>query len=99
MNISKTVTKPLRKLFSPSALAATVATGMLVQVAVASGGGGQNCLSQCATLTDPSQCDPNVHCQNVYTRMYWCCPLGDTCGASEYFNCGANGGGWCVCPN
>ncbi len=38
MNIAETVTKPLKKLFSPSALAATVATGMLVQVAVSSMG-------------------------------------------------------------
>ena len=97
MNISKTVTKPLKKLFSPSALAATVATGMLIQVAVASGGG-QNCLSQCTT-TVQTDCTPNMSC-SVDQSFFWCCPFGDQCG-QIYMNagCPSKYAAWCVCPN
>lgn len=100
MNISKPVTNPLRKLFSPSALAATVATGLLVHAAFA-GGGGQNCLSQCPVYTDPLQCYPNNPCQLYGFNAYWCCPLGDACGQPFYNpNCSPYGyAGWCVCPN
>ncbi len=99
MDMSNTITKPLKKLFSPSALAATVVTGMLIQVAVASGGGGQSCLSQCAVFTQPSDCYPNLECNVSGTTYYWCCPIGDSCGQDYVdYTCKYYYGGWCVCP-
>jgi hypothetical protein len=78
----------LKRLFSPSALAATVATGMLLtSVALA-----QNCLSAHAVWND----DPPLQCQNGFIctyspdpcnsdePIYWCCASGDSCGQ----NCG-----------
>ncbi len=93
----------IRKLFSPSALAATVATGMLLHTTVALAC--QACLSQ--TALDSLQFDgcnnPNfpdaVSGYGGSELVWWCCPYGipgdpTVTGGPPYPYIG-----WCECPN
>jgi hypothetical protein len=90
--------KKLKQLFSPSALAATVATGMLLHATVALAQ--QSCLSQCTSWSRPTNCN-NV-CGNG-SQGYYCCPnaecasivYGPNCANPSY---GPQLVGWCSCP-
>ncbi|HEV2393600.1 MAG TPA: hypothetical protein VG146_14705 [Verrucomicrobiae bacterium] len=91
----------LKKLFSPSTLAATVATGLLAASAVnalaselvsACSFGQPGCPSSCARVCN----DPSF----VY---YWCCGSTETCGSYAPYDGGKNGCeapgagcGWCL---
>jgi hypothetical protein len=82
----------LKKLFSPSALAATVATGMLLHATVTLAGS-VLCLSQSLVYEGIGlYCYPNNTCSSG-GEWFWCCPAGDPCGPL------INGAGWCYCPD
>src|SRR5690349_18725930 len=91
----------LKKLFGPRALAATVGTAMLLHAAIA---WADNCYSEGLTLSPGCQgaCsfsfgnNPPGNCINYHGQtVYWCCPSGSSCGATE----GGPGfcWGWCTC--
>lgn len=90
----------LKKLFSPSTFAATVATGMLAastinalatELVSACQRGEPDCPPTCATVCNES---------GVY---YWCCGSTETCGSYVPYDGGKNGCeapgdgcGWCL---
>jgi hypothetical protein len=73
----------LKKLFSPSTLAATVASGMLLFSAV-------NALADCQGMYSvsaaPHSQNPGGCCYEPGLGLYWCCYTGSTCSGHPYFN-------------
>lgn len=72
----------LKRLFSPSALAATVATGMLISSVLAQP---YDCYSAHATLDWSLQCPNGLRCNSndpcgSGTQIYWCCAATNWCG-------------------
>jgi len=91
----------LKKLFSPTTFAATIATGMLLHATVALAAFYVPCLSQCATVGSQDQCYPGTGCNGGY-GVYYCCPVGTLCCQTNLIQRGSqcpNGGGWCLCPD
>jgi hypothetical protein len=101
----------LKKLFGPPALAATVATGMLLHAAVAwadgctsvsTSNGFNECGSAYSTPCSKPASEGTGACLSAWGNVivYWCCPTSDGCsGFYEYY--GAGGTPYCFgycCP-
>ena len=89
----------LKKLFSPSALATTIATGMLLHATVA--WAYQNCYS--TSLGDSGGC-PGMHQCYVSPGVYYCCPYGANCddGLTTLYPCSSPPYYYCIfclCPD
>jgi len=81
----------LKKLFAPRALAATLATGMLLHAAVAWAGGGCTSVSTSTASggcggANSTPCSQSVTSQDGcfwywggISTVYWCCPTSDYC--------------------
>jgi hypothetical protein len=86
----------IRKLFSPSTLAATVATGMLAMSAV--NAYADILISACNIRYSPN-CPPTgcvTLCHDPSdNNIVWCCDGWGTCG-SYVQNCAQYGCGWCI---
>lgn len=91
------MTPKLKQLCSAHALAATIASGMLISAAVWA----VDCVSTSAVVRYPPDCGTNTLCsayiQNTGTQcdgnwVYWCCTYPQQCGYAEPANCGM--GGW-----
>jgi hypothetical protein len=86
----------LKKLFSPSALATTVAAGMLLHTATVALA--HTCYSVSAVFQFlPPTCGSGSRLCSVPAELgfswFWCCPNDEACGVSLF-----NGYGWC-CPD
>jgi hypothetical protein len=97
-DVGKESTKKLKKLLSPSSLAATIATGMLLHSAVTALAGEWFSVS---AVTYPLDCGPQTRCRYYCTGVgyvYWCCsnpascPDGNGSAASRTYPYM----GWCV---
>ncbi len=78
----------LKKLFSPSTLAATLASGMLLFSAVNALATCQGQYSVSAVVGNPGTCGgPATYCYDQNSGRYWCCGTGDSCGTGP-FACG-----------
>jgi len=80
----------LKKLFSPSTLAATVASGMLLFSAVNALADCRGMYSVSAVIGDPGSCGQGSTATLCHAGGYhWCCGTGDTCGTGP-FGCGGS---------
>lgn len=84
----------LKRLFSPSTLAASVSTAMVFHATLA--WAGWNCLSVSVVYGSPPTCTfPNTLLCHDAQGFYWCCPGTLTCGGYNP----VPPSGWCVCSD
>ncbi len=87
----------LKKLFSPSSLAATVATGMLVFGTMKALASYETSACRSGGVIYP--CPPTNcanPCHDSTGRYWWCCASYESCGSYDP-NCGGlYGCGWCL---